>query len=627
MFISAKDTHAKMPAPPSSSDQQQRPPALSALVIGAGPSGLVAAKYLLASTSPTYHVTILEASTAIGGTFVNKVYDDARLVSSKYITAFSDFRFDEDPAVCPNHPTVEQYVEYLETYAKEFDLVKHIKFGCTVTLIEDAPRSNGSGDIFHDTDIDARGYVVQYRHDKTLSKQHFDVAAVCSGLHNTPNIPPEFEPASPLHCKFKGKFIHSSQYKEASIFNHKRVLVLGSGETAMDIAYRAVINPLCQDVALSVRRGFLSIPHNLAEDRPLDVFITNLFEHSYEHPWIHKLRLRWWLSTLFIRVFLFLTGSSWGFNQWAAQTTPVRRGYHIINKSHAAMAHMNVAAKSRWGLWGRFWMWIYGESNLRPIETFHRTQVVNVEENGTTIRFGDGRTYEADVIVLATGYRQSFPFLHEDIKEEFREENKGGMAEAESCKYLHASKEDYLPSQHFITGKNRPRLAFIGFVRPNVGAIPPMSEVQVMWWLQRMKNEVKMMPQTSSEPSYMVLGHKYSYGTDYGNYMHRVAEDIGAAPSLATLAESKEPLKMLFTYCLGQSHVPLFRLQGPYESKLCWGVCSGELWRVCVKRGWAENAGLFYMTWLSFLMNIAAVVVECVWCLCTFQKPKLFVRY
>ena len=307
---------------------------------------------------------------------------------------------------------------------------------------------------------------------------------------------------------------------------------------------------------------------------------------------------------------------------------PVRRGYHIINKSHAAMAHMNVAAKSRWGIWGRFWMWIYGESNLRPIETFHRTQVVDVEEDGTTVRFDDGRTYEADVIILATGYRQSFPFLCEDIKEQFREENKGVMAVAESCNYSHASsEEDYLPSQHFITGKNRPRLAFIGFVRPNVGAIPPMSEVQVMWWLQRMKKEVEMMPQTSSEPSYMVLGHKYGYGVDYGNYMHRVSEDIGAAPSLVTLAESKEPLKMMFTYCLGQSHVPLFRLQGPYESKLCWDVCFGELWRVCVKRGWAENAGLFYMTWLSFLMNIAACVLECFWCLCTLQKPKLFVRY
>ena len=201
-------------------------------------------------------------------------------------------------------------------------------------------------------------------------------------------------------------------------------------------------------------------------------------------------------------------------------------------------------------------------------------------------------------------------------------------SEIKSGKYTHASNEDHLPQQHFITGKSRPRLGFVGFARPNVGAIPPMSELQVMWWLQRMKGEINMMPQTSLElPSYMVLGNKYSYGVDYGNYMHRVAEDIGAAPSLLALAQSKQPLTMLYTYCIGQSHVPLFRLQGPYESKLCWDVCAGELWSVCVKRGWAENAGLLYMTWLSLLMNLVAVIIECSWCIFTLQKPKLFVRY
>ena len=316
---------------PGGEPAEQRP--LSALVVGAGPSGLVAAKYLLASTSPKYDVTILEASTHIGGTFVNKVYDNARLVSSKYITAFSDFRFDEDPTVCPNHPTVEEYVEYLERYAKEFHLMKHVHFGCMVTSIEDTPTRNESGNTNHSvTDVDSNGYTVKYveSNGKAVSK-HFDVVAMCSGLHNTPNVPPEFASSSSLATKFKGQIIHSSEYKDSTVFNHKRVVILGSGETAMDIAHRAITNPLSQCVAICVRRGFLSIPHNLAEDRPLDVFITNLFEHSYEHPWVHKLRLRWWLSTAFIRAFLFLTGSSWGFNQWAAQTTPIRRGYHIIS--------------------------------------------------------------------------------------------------------------------------------------------------------------------------------------------------------------------------------------------------------------------------------------------------------
>ena len=68
----------KTSAPPS-----KAPAPLKALVIGAGPSGLVAAKYLLESTNPVYLVTIVEASAAIGGSFRNKVYDNCRLVSSK----------------------------------------------------------------------------------------------------------------------------------------------------------------------------------------------------------------------------------------------------------------------------------------------------------------------------------------------------------------------------------------------------------------------------------------------------------------------------------------------------------------------------------------------------------------
>lgn len=172
-----------------------------------------------------------------------------------------------------------------------------------------------------------------------------------------------------------------------------------------------------------------------------------------------------------------------------------------------------------------------------------------------------------------------------------------------SCSYK--IDEDYLPRNHFIVSNCRPRLGFIGFVRPNVGAIPPMAELQVMWWLQRMRGKVNMLPH-SGPPSYMVLGRKYPYGVDYGNYMHRVAEDFAAAPTLSTLAKSSHPFKALYTYCIGQSMISLFRLEGPYASKICWDVVIGELWRVCVKRGFAENVGLLFMTGISFLVSLMA---------------------
>ena len=533
------DNHHPSPNSSSNNDGSQR--TKRALVIGAGPSGIVTAKYLLLhhhssvinNANTRYDVTILESSKEIGGTFVNKVYDGTRLVSSKYITSFSDYRFDTDYSNKntnltqqqhhhqqeqhdDDHPTTEEYVSYLKEYANHFDVTNKIKYNCHVVSIRDNKGKNdddgdGGEEVNEDDDddFDSNGYIVKYKQTimmdeeegddddddndngknvvikssmvVVIEEEHYDVVAVCSGLHNTPYVP-ESVLAFKKTTKFHGRILHSSQYKDSSIFDGKNVLILGSGETAMDIALRAIRNTKSVNVALNVRRGFLSIPHILADKgrRPLDVFITNIFEHSYEHPWVHSLRLRWVLSTWIVRFFLLLAGSSVGFNQWSCPTEPIKRGYHIINKSHDAMSHMNVPIKQSWGIWGRFWLWFYGETHLRPIQSFHKTSVVNCMDDGKTIVFDDGRTFQADIIVLATGYRQSFPFLDESIQQEFRHHHHVSSSSIPPNDITNTTKnqsnnqfviqEDPLPSQHFITNPNRPNLSFIGFVRPNVGA-------------------------------------------------------------------------------------------------------------------------------------------------------------
>jgi len=79
--------------------------------------------------------------------------------------------------------------------------------------------------------------------------------------------------------------------------------------------------------------------------------------------------------------------------------------------------------------------------------------------------FDDGRTFEADVIVLATGYTQSFPFLEDGIREDHRcdaqAQSGGSSNETTTSEFL--LKEDYLPSENFITSKKRPKLRFIWF--------------------------------------------------------------------------------------------------------------------------------------------------------------------
>jgi dimethylaniline monooxygenase (N-oxide forming) len=164
--------------------------------------------------------------------------------------------------------------------------------------------------------------------------------------------------------------------------------------------------------------------------------------------------------------------------------------------------------------------------------------------------------------------------------------------------------EDALPPDHFITSHSDPTLAFIGFVRPNVGAIPPMSELQVLWWIQRLRGKI---PAKRGAPTYGLLGKKLPYGVDYGNYMHQLAAEIGAAPTLAALARSP---KALVAWSLGQAYVTFFRLVGPFAGDEHWEVASGELYRPVATRGIAAN-GIFLVTMGAFgAVNLALAAAD-----------------
>lgn len=82
----------------------------------------------------------------------------------------------------------------------------------------------------------------------------FDAVAVCSGLHVTPNIP---ELAGIENVP---KTLHSSQFKARADFGKDTsVLVLGTGETGMDVGYLAVTSPT-KAVTMCHRNGFLAAP-------------------------------------------------------------------------------------------------------------------------------------------------------------------------------------------------------------------------------------------------------------------------------------------------------------------------------------------------------------------------------
>ena len=540
-----------------------------ALVIGAGPSGLCVAKHLLDRKDLFSQVDIVEQGNDIGGTFRNKSYEDGKLVSSTYITAFSDLRWDEFTtekiAGDTHHPTIEAYVDYLDKYVEKFALKPHIKFNRSVVGVK---RLGEKYNVFF---ADQAEPVV------------YDYICLCSGLHHVPLIPDVFKKVMP-----SDKVMHSLDYKKKSILADKRVLIVGCGETAMDIAYHAT--GVSKSVGMVIRRGFLAAPTRLADNVPLDTFITNLFECCYIHPYVERFRIKQMFATVFFRAFFkIFTGRSVGFNQWVGGLAEVKRGYHIINKQDKALPYLNRPFKNNSWLGRNVYKDALDDPNRKTIDVkrYEISDIVETKESESalSVTFSSGKKEEFDLVVLCTGYDQKF------------------------CMDLPHGPTD-LPNERNIVFTDDTNLGYFGFVRPNVGAIPPMSELQVFWWLKRILNQI---PMPLTKPSYLLMGGNRrvgDYGVDYGNYMHDLGRDMGAAPNLLSRFFLLKHPKALVAYTFGQAFISFFRLQGDFANKHSLKTAETELYQLVLNRGWAANL-IFLLTLVFFgFINLAAWGLE-----------------
>ncbi|KAJ3032242.1 Dimethylaniline monooxygenase [N-oxide-forming] 4, partial [Rhizophlyctis rosea] len=208
---------------------------LEIAVIGAGAAGLVAAKELLAAG---FNVTVFEKGSDVGGIWaysedVNtpSVMRQTVMNLSSAQMVFSDFPFPEDyPPYLPH----QLYHRYLQSYAKHFDVLRHIHFHTTVVS------ANHSDDGWT---------IVSTSEANNMTKEDvFDRLVVAVGQYHHPYIP-DVEGQD----EFKGEVVHSIQYKSFEPFKNKRVLVVGVGNSAADVAVDLAGN--ASEVILTGRRG------------------------------------------------------------------------------------------------------------------------------------------------------------------------------------------------------------------------------------------------------------------------------------------------------------------------------------------------------------------------------------
>ncbi len=322
-------------------------------VIGAGVSGLTAIKSLrdwgIAHTA-------FEASDDIGGNWYfrnpngrSSAYRSLHIDTSRHSISFADFPMDERYPDFPHHSEIHSF---LREYADRFNLREQIRFGVNV---EQAERLPGGGWQIRTDDGETR---------------HFESLLVCNGHHWDPSQP-EFR------GHFDGDTLHSHHYidpTEPLDLRGKRVVVVGIGNSGVDIVSELSRKGVAERVLLSTRSGAWVMPKYIF-GRPIDQAVQTV-------PWLPL-----------------------GLQRRAARLLPRlvsgrMENFGLPTPNHNFLeAHPTVSSELLLRLGS-------GDAIAKP----------DIDELlGDRVRFADGSVEPVDAIIYATGYKISFPFFAPDF--------------------------------------------------------------------------------------------------------------------------------------------------------------------------------------------------------------------
>ncbi|XP_048214142.1 flavin-containing monooxygenase 5-like [Perognathus longimembris pacificus] len=469
-------------------------------VIGAGVSGLGAIKSCL---EEGLEPVCFEMSNDIGGLWRYEeipqsgspgIYKSLTCNTSKELTTFSDYPM---PDHYPNYLHHSKMMEYLRMYASHFGLIKYIQFQTKVCSVRKRPdfSSSGQWDVVVEVDGNQKAYV-------------FDGVMICIGQYSEKYLPLQDFPGIK---NFRGKYLHTWEYKHPDNFVGKRVVVIGIGNSGADVA--GEISRVAEQVFLSTRQGTWLWTRVWDNGNPMDATLFTRYNRTVQK---------------FLPTFLI--------NRW------------IENKLNARLNHTNYGLQAKHRFLSH--QSTFGDDLPNHIITGRVLVKPNVKEfTESSAIFEDGTEENIDVVVFATGYTFSFPFLEDEAT---------------------------LNSQHslfkfvFPTHLEKPTLAFIGLLQP-VGATIPTSELQSRWvvrvfaGLKKLPSESEMMANTNRRKQKManqfVKSPRVVHRVQYIDYMDEIASEIGVKPNLLSLLfwDPKLAIEMFYGPCTPYQ----FRLQGP----------------------------------------------------------------
>lgn len=317
-------------------------------VIGAGPSGITAAKRLNDYGIP---FDCYEASDEVGGNWYFKnpngmsaCYQSLHIDTSKFRLAFEDY---PAPDEWPDFPHHSQLFQYFRDYVDHFGIRDRIVFDTRVTAAE---RGTDGRWLISTSDGSTKDY---------------DALIVCNGHHWDPRLPD-------YPGEFDGTLLHSHAYNDPFDpvdMRGKRVVVVGMGNSGLDIASELSQRFIATKLYVSARRGVWVLPK----------YVNGKVGDKRSMPrWMPpKLGLK--LKQRFVRKF-----------RGNMEDYGLPKPDHLPFEAHPSASEEFL---HRAGC---------GDVTFKPAIT---------ALEGSRVRFADGSAEEVDVIVCATGYRISFPFF------------------------------------------------------------------------------------------------------------------------------------------------------------------------------------------------------------------------
>lgn len=492
-------------------------------VIGAGPSGLVTAKELL---EKGHDVVVFEQQPMIGGVFANH-YDDLRLTSSNLLTSFGDHPSQEGEA---HVWSCSEYLEYLYSYAARFELFSHIHCSTQVSSVH---RDADTGSwkvrvqgVAEDT-ITPRHQVPAAYSDIASSsppapaqEQEFEVdhVAVCAGANRHGSAP-----TWPGLDDFGGELMHSSSYWRPERFADRRVLIVGLGESGSDITRQ--IAQVARSTAVSTRRGPGYIIPRYYSGQPTDIDSSRCY---------HAIPLPVMESSLF-KFNMRLVDTYMG----PDDDPEVLRQAEEINTARGISAFRRFSTKST----GFVEAMVHHGTEYKPdIECIEPGRV----------RFTDGSHFDCDAIVLCTGYKTQFPF--------FAEHHPELVGMGANIRGLY---------KRMIEPTIGPELAWIGFVRPGIGSIPPCAEMQARYFALLVSGERQLPDLTDMTQD--ITTHARLDREHFEADAERLVALTGYLRFLESVAEvidCKPPLRRLFMSDLGTWSKIMFGPISPAQYRL-----------------------------------------------------------